>query len=135
MSRVIKFRAWDTENKKMLWGDIPLRLHSHDGDDWFLLSDDTDSNNDYYENILQQFTGLYDKTGKEIYEGDVVLVNDHIYPKVVNWEKDIHISYGHGESGFSYWSGFLISEYGNELRSLEVIGNIFENPELIKKDV
>lgn len=69
-----------------------------------------------FEYIRRQFTGLHDKNGKEIYEGDIVRFNaTYIKPKVVYWNNEM--------------TGFypLISERPN---SLEIIGNIYENPDL-----
>lgn len=66
----------------------------------------------------QQFTGLHDKNGVEIYEGDVVRSETYNMDK-----KEVRWSY-------TYWSPFLyymssVEEY------FEVIGNIYENPELL----
>jgi uncharacterized phage protein (TIGR01671 family) len=78
----------------------------------------------------QQFTGLKDKHGKEIYEGDIVRKDGWIYE--IRWSK-----YGAGfdlatkndswpkqEDGYAYHSGL----YDTEI--IEVIGNVYENPEL-----
>lgn len=84
----------------------------------------------YAHNIKVQFTGLHDKNGKEIYEGDVVKHNDK------NWE----VAYV-GESLGVQRAAFMLDTW-NEMgfhtfkgmpeNDIEVIGNIYESPELIK---
>ena len=127
--RDIKFRCWDTENKQM------LKVQELDFEDTFYggrLSIRTDQYNDYFDiedMILMQYTGLKDKNGKEIYEGDIV--------KVFTSKK-----WRIGKIIYEY-SGFTIDvtnnkelEYGRTgiIESLiEVIGNIYDNPELLEK--
>jgi len=81
--------------------------------------------------ILMQYTGLKDKNGKEIYEGDVVewvWENGNIYREVVKW-KEIPTE---ETSCFGFeFSGDLISKYGGR-DTVEIIGNIYENPELLE---
>lgn len=127
--RDIKFRVWDTENKEM------LKVQELDFEDTFYggrLSIRTDEYNDYFDMedmILMQYTGLKDKNGKEIYEGDIVKV-------FTNKEWRIgKIIYEH--------SGFTINvtnnkelEYGRTSiieKLTEIIGNIYDNPELLEK--
>ena len=77
--------------------------------------------------ILMQYTGLKDKNGKEIYEGDIIRESDgdggYIYAKVVYY-KDGFMG---KEKGFE--PEYPISDFKNET---EVIGNIYENPELLE---
>ena len=89
---------------------------------------------------LMQFTGLHDKNGKEIYEGDIVKINAHSYD--FGFEKDRigEIRFIEGCFGFykqlsekEYLFNELSTEFGyGELEYYEVIGNIYENPELLK---
>lgn len=74
------------------------------------------------DGILLQFTGLKDKNGKEIYEGDILRCTSESMPfnNEIKW----------------YSSGFwLIDQHGNghlpNMEYREIIGNIYENPELI----
>ena len=107
--REIKFRAWDIEKKQM--------LHIHT---LFLKNKDEICP----PGILMQYTGLKDKNGKEIYEGDIV--RHPIY------SKNLSIIWHDGK----YVSMFVASydgKHGLETIALtvcEVIGNIYENPEL-----
>lgn len=105
MNRVIKFRAWD-KNKKEMFDPVG----------------EMDLNNDG----VMQFTGLKDKNGKEIYEGDIVKdCSDSDLVFEVKWDND--------------WAGYKLPEsfdeeynYPISQITLEVIGNIYENPELLK---
>ncbi len=120
--REIKFRAWDKEKKRMTTtfnvssqgivmftplGESPIYLYNY---------------------ILMQYTGLKDKTGKEIYEGDIVKETDgtHSAKGVVYFSSD------------GLLGAFLIrTSYTNDkiydARCLEVIGNIYENKDLLNE--
>jgi uncharacterized phage protein (TIGR01671 family) len=89
---------------------------------------------DFYN--VMQFTGLKDKNGKEIYEGDIY--------RWVSWNKAERIGVVEYEIGFGgdgeTWAGFGfpsdITRLDNDdepWRDVEVIGNIYENPELLEK--
>ena len=133
--REIKFRVWDKTNKRMGWvvsidyfhelsGNLLYRLFYYDLDedveDW--------ANNCItgYEGILMQYTGLKDKNGKEIYEGDVV--SDGKIKSKVFWGKYslrlYHINTVKTSHPGSEWMPFRFEG------DYEVIGNIYENPEL-----
>lgn len=89
--------------------------------------------------VLLQFTGLYDKNGKEIYEGDIVRVRhcdeyDNVfYTGVMAWQNEWVLMVDNEplqvwDDGLHNWYGIinLIDEY------TEVIGNVHQNPELLK---
>lgn len=117
--RAIKFRAWDKELKEMIYGDdyigseqiaCALEVIMHGGcDEWT-------------EQIeIMQFTGLHDKNGKEIYEGDIVEHFNGV--QVVEWcEDNASFQMNLNDNVFDqelFWDGLKV----------EVIGNIYENPE------
>jgi uncharacterized phage protein (TIGR01671 family) len=112
MAREIKFRAWCPESETM-WDvreiafDVQmLTIGLHD---------------EYIDNIeLMQFTGLLDKNGKEIYEGDVVHLNG--LKGKIGWHD--------GAFTFHHWDD--IDLLHTTYPYIEIIGNVFENPELIK---
>lgn len=110
--REIKFRAWDKDLKSWLhrahpsyWG-INFIIDSQC--DIMTLPKDSAI-------IISQFTGLLDKNGKEIFEGDLVKHPMLSKPTEVKW-----LNVG--------WTPFMSYHAGEDYK---VIGNIWENPELI----
>jgi len=91
---------------------------------------------------LMQFTGLYDKNGKEIYEGDHIRVFGFITnPRTkdkIPYNATATVKYGENIACFLYlvddsnvWSNFRYTK--SDGLDYEVIGNIYENPELLKE--
>jgi hypothetical protein len=143
MNREIKFRARDTKNNKWL-DSVPSMEHLLDDGDHSISHHDIDDESSIYiypKNLLgdtfdsrivwQQYTGLKDKNGKEIYEGDICNAG------MVTGPIDFIIG------GFSLASNPLIEflpkdacifspDYDPSWIDVEVIGNIMQNPELLK---
>jgi len=116
--REIKFRAWDTKERRMF---VPFELKQKLNQRLGQFSADI---------ILLQYTGLKDKNGIEIYEGDIVRHYDYPYLKAggistVKWNVDACGFYPFTEE---------IADYGHPSAGewIEVIGNIYANPELLK---
>ena len=132
-NREIKFKGKRVDNKEWVIGSLvmvcdgetlrryPCIVVSYNNDtfDW----DEVDPN------TVGQFTGLHDKNGKEIYEGDIITGVHPTNPSVINWSKEL--------ASFTIDSnGWAFSHYFQESckpENIEVIGNIYENPELIEE--
>lgn len=115
--REIKFRAWDNNAKKMFY-DIRL-LFANSLNDCF---------EEYKECGLQimQYTGLKDKDDKEIYEGDIAKVMDATLA-VVKYSESRGAYYLDHEDKIGDIG--LICQY----ETIGVVGNIYENPELLEE--
>lgn len=111
-NREIKFRAWDNDDKKLIYSGNNYPFHKMGG--YYL--DDLIGN----ESELMQYTGLKDKNGKEVYEGDIV----KRYTGYVFEEKIRKYSLGNTNEA-------KVTGYDHHPTD-EIIGNIYENPELIK---
>lgn len=123
-----KFRAWTEEGKAMYYGVYPFK------DDTLLLSygeiafDEVPAS----DFILMQSTGLLDKNGKEIFEGDVVKYKAgcNTYAEEVAYDKNFGgFGVRDADANTIFTFGELAEDVG--LYSLEVIGNIYQNPELL----
>ena len=132
MNREIKFRVWVVEHKRMFSFDeavmTGIDVKDADGISYQspLLSVAFVDNNGKI--IALQYTGLKDKTGQEIYEGDILLFNKLHYE--VSWCEDKWAAACPNYNRY-HWPRF---EYFNrEAKCSERVGNIFETPELLKE--
>lgn len=116
MNRPIKFRVWDKLIKKMM-GDQP----------WIPF--------DNPEYVFMQYTGLNDKNGMEIYEGDIVIgisgnIDNPVFYETIKWSANgSFVSIRFFEEKQSTAKNIDVAK----ARTWEVVGNIFETPELIDK--
>jgi uncharacterized phage protein (TIGR01671 family) len=142
MNREIKFRAWDKFQEKLIPAEQVMHIEfDKDGIKWigcWVVVADNEGNPEQglhqieRENLeLMQYTGLKDKNGKEIYEGDIVYHVEDVVVEVISGHErkeqecifteikipDIYLQVG-----------------GNlpDIDELEIIGNIYEDTELIK---
>lgn len=120
MKREIKFRAWDNVD----YMSSP-----------FSLMDIQIGKIKFTSNVqIMQFTGLKDKNGKEIYEKDIASFRDRLYQVLINFN-------GYYLQKYKLWRGkfvpsqmFCMSLFtmpGGKIKDVEIVGNIYENPELI----
>ena len=84
-----------------------------------------------FADSIMQFTGLLDKNGKEIYEGDII--RDGLSPSMVEFKNHTKTSYGHGDSNTTQYLGYAFHFWGSGLGMVEVIGNVHEHPELLNQ--
>jgi len=137
MKREIKFRVWDKNERQMYplvdfnqtWISVPV-MDEDGGHLEQRKKDDVE---------LMQYTGLKDKSGKEIYEGDVVKFTekccDNAYSSfVINWD-DISASFVCSDFKGRYyrWLSSMKPDthFSVKYESKKIIGNIYENPELL----
>lgn len=130
MSRSIKFRFWNEKEKLMVGnvgykGGLVIGDYDYDehGDPRITAYAEED------DGIIMQYTGFKDKNGTEIYEGDIVSVFCGTQISAVMWNNE----YGCWEIKVSLT---VHSEcwdlMGNHIKEVEVIGNIYENLELLE---
>jgi len=120
--REIKFRAWDARNHKMF---IPPELiHPPLEVGYF---DDSGCPKGMNSAPLMQYTGLKDKNGKEIYEGDIIKHPQNGRNLIVKYDFGAFVGKWFGLNEYIFFN-----DMANDEDSIEVIGNIYENPELLE---
>lgn len=133
MKRTIKFRGKRIDNGEWETGCAVVLRQGLRGEEWFISDKMTGYHTSVRRSTVGQFTGLHDKNGKEIYEGDLLGSKG----KVIGWVKGgvrgycydvVYINHPAGESDWSLYST-VKDDYPEQI---EVVGNIHDNPELLK---
>lgn len=144
--REIKFRGKDLNTNDWVYGDLEIHrkdsrrlIHSYNENGDYNRQYDVD------EETIGQFTGLRDKNGREIYEGDIVRKTETTYRMtdlgVVRYCNEeakfvLHVTDKYGKYDFSFVKDFQ-SQDGHATvpchNEYEVVGNIHDNPELLKQ--
>ena len=154
--REIKFRAWHKEKKKMLsYGEL---FNIDCSGEYPFLALAAGHYEDCIEPLkveLMQYTGLQDTNGVDIYEGDIVKIPCYMFSSKLAYytNKEVYFAYGmfgvYGNPNIKYYEGFrelfttfkgdeqsYISNFGEvynkRISLVEIIGNIYENPELLE---
>jgi uncharacterized phage protein (TIGR01671 family) len=135
-----KFRAWDKENDQMLFPDDTDKIYFEITTDGIVTYDmrypgDEYSGLAYLDTIIMQSTGFPDAKGTEIFAGDIAIyttksinyggVYHHNYVEVFQQQNGAYRIRGNNIYG--------TDAFGNR-KCLEVVGNIFENTELLEKE-
>ena len=135
--REILFRGKRADNGEWVYGSLITERNMFDGN--LMTMHIQDIEEPYDDNLIDdetvgQFTGLTDKNGTKIFEGDIV---KHIQKYEISGEvKSIAvIKWNEAYSCWSveYTNGRITAFLGTEYHKLEVIGNVHDNPELLKE--
>lgn len=126
MNTEIKFRVWGNFDGKMQMMECgPMEVN--DNGLWFGFPIPAHYDGMPEQAIVVQFTGLTDKNGKEIYEGDIL----RIHWQVGDYTEET-VSYDGGHGYWKYGNNPICELTEGEYCGFEVVDNIYENPELLK---
>lgn len=113
MNEAIRFRVWDKEFNEY-WTDEQIKENAS----WLLFP----NNSNIYDIEIERCTGLKDKNGKLIYEGDIIRSSKKMIESVI-WRRD---------AWFRNFDNFLFTPLFLNIEDYKIIGNINEDPELLE---
>ncbi len=150
MHREIKFRVWDKEKQRMIYDGI---LNPESADSIYLditlsgcicaqIDDDGNKNGLWEHDIriengrleLMQYTGLLDKNGKEIYSGDILKCYDKHWEETICWVDFNLAAAGYVVKDKTCKENEWLTQIYCFDNGMEIIGNIYENPELFSPE-
>jgi len=143
--REIKFRGKNLNTKEWVYGDLlqwndgetAIGVHGQFIDDGYHFNENYDKTPYVDETTVGQYTGLKDKNGKEIYEGDIISVNGK-YPKLIRYIDEwasyclANLTDLDCDLKTRYWQQVSPCWWTDYKREIKVIGNVYDNPELLK---
>lgn len=145
--REIKFRAWDNAqecylyNVQRAYDTLSGRVKYENGENADYDEQCFDGFLDDEQYIVEQFTGLHDKNGRKIYEGDILRVttdeDDESYVATVKWFGDEYYPAFDLEgipAAWNYDANALSTIFNSGVETCEVIGNIHDTPELLEEE-
>lgn len=138
--REIKFRGRRIDNEEWIYGS--LITHSHMGVDKYFIAPEGmaqiyATSHKVISETVSQYTGLKDKDGREVYEGDVLVYDDTPYSAYaskqtgsITWRRGA-FCFSHMFYGSMHYSTFNRDDFFEQ--KSKIIGNIHDNPELLKE--
>lgn len=125
MKREIKFRGIYVENKKMIYGNIQVAYKHTAGlgsVPYYRIDNVEDGNFEIKDGTLSQYTGLQDKNGTNIFEGDIVKFQEQV----------LEVKYKANVASFVLRNKEVCWHFNTfDTGEIKIIGNIYQNPELL----
>lgn len=136
MNREIKYRAWLKAEKIMVTVE---EINFYDETFAYIFDNYAEVEQEWIEEDIQnvellQYTGLKDKTGKDIYEGDIIRYFSEVMSKK-EWICSVEVigaTFAVRTGKKSYMDGSFLNRLSKD-EKLEIIGNIYENPNLLEE--
>ena len=131
MKREIKFRAWDERGQQIIDNE-ELQMNC----DGFAAIDEEGT--EFPMDVIMQYTGLKDKNGIEIYEGDILVIEQHMpyvskHKWIVEWCEINHCWGMYRDKNTRSYTWYSFSNLNGFESDSKIIGNIYNNPELTKE--